>query len=78
MGDRMYRGQFVQQATIGLGLAAAGGSLAWWAFAPAGLSAEERNTWDQLDFFYKHALGYAIETATAHKYCTRLRIRPSV
>jgi pimeloyl-ACP methyl ester carboxylesterase len=28
---------------------------------PAGLSAEERNAWDQLDFFYKHGLGYAQE-----------------
>jgi pimeloyl-ACP methyl ester carboxylesterase len=31
--------------------------------APAGLSAEERHAWDQLDFFYKHGLGYAIEMA---------------
>jgi pimeloyl-ACP methyl ester carboxylesterase len=29
--------------------------------APAGLSAEERNAWDQLDFFYKKGLGYANE-----------------
>jgi pimeloyl-ACP methyl ester carboxylesterase len=29
--------------------------------APAGLSAEERHAWDQLDFFYAHGLGYAIE-----------------
>ena len=29
--------------------------------APAGLSAEERNAWDQLDFFYKKGLGYATE-----------------
>jgi pimeloyl-ACP methyl ester carboxylesterase len=28
---------------------------------PAGLSADERHAWDQLDFFYKHGLGYAIE-----------------
>ena len=28
---------------------------------PAGLSADERNAYDQLDFFYKHGLGYAIE-----------------
>jgi pimeloyl-ACP methyl ester carboxylesterase len=28
---------------------------------PAGLSADERNAWDQLDFFYKHGLGYAQE-----------------
>ena len=29
--------------------------------APAGLSAEEQGAWDQLDFFYKHGLGYAQE-----------------
>ncbi len=28
---------------------------------PSGLSDEERNAWDQLDFFYKHGLGYANE-----------------
>jgi pimeloyl-ACP methyl ester carboxylesterase len=28
---------------------------------PAGLSAEERHAWDQLDFFYKKGLGYALE-----------------
>jgi pimeloyl-ACP methyl ester carboxylesterase len=28
---------------------------------PSGLSAEEKNAWDQLDFFYKHGLGYAQE-----------------
>ena len=28
---------------------------------PAGLSADERNAWDQLDFFSKHGLGYAQE-----------------
>ena len=28
---------------------------------PAGLTAEERHAWDQLDFFYKKGLGYAIE-----------------
>ena len=27
--------------------------------APAGLSAEERNAWEQPDFFYKKGLGYA-------------------
>jgi pimeloyl-ACP methyl ester carboxylesterase len=31
--------------------------------APAGLSAEERHAWDQLDFFFKHGLGYALEMA---------------
>lgn len=31
--------------------------------APAGLSAEERHAYDQLDFFYKHGLGYALEMA---------------
>jgi pimeloyl-ACP methyl ester carboxylesterase len=30
---------------------------------PAGLSAEERHAYDQLDFFYKKGLGYAIEMA---------------
>lgn len=30
---------------------------------PAGLSAEERGAWDQLDFFYKNGLGYAQEMA---------------
>jgi len=29
--------------------------------APAGLSTDERHAFDQLDFFYKHGLGYAIE-----------------
>jgi pimeloyl-ACP methyl ester carboxylesterase len=29
--------------------------------APSGLSAEEKGAWDQLDFFYKHGLGYAQE-----------------
>ena len=29
--------------------------------SPLGLSAEERHAWDQLDFFYKKGLGYAIE-----------------
>ena len=28
---------------------------------PAGLSPEELNAWNQLDFFYKHGLGYALE-----------------
>ena len=30
---------------------------------PAGLSPEEKGAWDQLDFFYKHGLGYAQEMA---------------
>jgi pimeloyl-ACP methyl ester carboxylesterase len=30
---------------------------------PANLSAEEKAAWDQLDFFYKHGLGYAQEMA---------------
>jgi pimeloyl-ACP methyl ester carboxylesterase len=29
--------------------------------APSGLSPEEKNAWDQLDFFYKKGLGYANE-----------------
>ena len=28
---------------------------------PAGLSPDEKHAWDQLDFFYKNGLGYAIE-----------------
>lgn len=31
--------------------------------APAGLSADEKNAFDQLDDFYKHGLGYALEMA---------------
>jgi pimeloyl-ACP methyl ester carboxylesterase len=31
--------------------------------APSGLSADERHAYDQLDFFYKHGLGYAGEMA---------------
>jgi pimeloyl-ACP methyl ester carboxylesterase len=31
--------------------------------APSGLSADERHAFDQLDFFYKHGLGYAQEMA---------------
>jgi len=30
---------------------------------PAGLSPDERRAWDQLDYFYKHGLGYAQEMA---------------
>src|SRR5256885_13849144 len=30
---------------------------------PSGLSADEKRAWDQLDFFYKHGLGYAQEMA---------------
>jgi pimeloyl-ACP methyl ester carboxylesterase len=30
---------------------------------PTGLSAEEKSAWDQLDYFYKHGLGYAQEMA---------------
>ena len=31
--------------------------------APSGLSADEKHAYDQLDFFYKHGLGYAQEMA---------------
>jgi len=31
--------------------------------APVGLSSDERRAWDQLDFFYKHGVGYATEMA---------------
>jgi pimeloyl-ACP methyl ester carboxylesterase len=30
---------------------------------PSGLSADEKTAWEQLDFFYKHGLGYAQEMA---------------
>jgi len=30
---------------------------------PSGLSTDERRAWEQLDFFYKHGLGYAQEMA---------------
>src|SRR5438876_9990340 len=30
---------------------------------PSALSADEKGAWDQLDFFYKHGLGYAQEMA---------------
>ena len=36
-------------------------ALAFGSPPPAGLSADERRAWDQLDFFYKHGLGYASE-----------------
>jgi pimeloyl-ACP methyl ester carboxylesterase len=38
-------------------------ALAFHEAPPAGLTAEERNAWDQLDFFYKKGLGYALEMA---------------
>ena len=44
---------------------------------PAGLSADEKHAWDQLDFFYKHGLGYARRWRTARRRCTRSRIRRS-
>jgi pimeloyl-ACP methyl ester carboxylesterase len=31
--------------------------------APAGMSTDEKNAYEQLDFFYKHGLGYALEMA---------------
>jgi pimeloyl-ACP methyl ester carboxylesterase len=31
--------------------------------APSGLSGDEKRAWEQLDFFYKHGLGYASEMA---------------
>jgi len=31
--------------------------------APSGLSPDEKHAWDQLDYFYKHGLGYANEMA---------------
>jgi pimeloyl-ACP methyl ester carboxylesterase len=47
-------------ATIPADIATA---LAAGAPAPAGLSADEQSAWDQLDYFYKHGLGYASEMA---------------
>ena len=40
---------------------------------PADLTAEERNAWNQLDFFYKKGLGYAIEMTNRPQtlYATR-------
>jgi hypothetical protein len=35
MRDRIARRRFLQQMTLGLGVSAVGGSLAWWATAPA-------------------------------------------
>jgi hypothetical protein len=50
---------------------------------PAGLSPDEKSAWDQLDFFYKHGVGYADEMANrpgeawieylACSLCTSLR-----
>ncbi len=45
--------------------------------APAGLSPDEANAYAQLDFFYKHGLGYAQERRTARRPSTRWRIRRS-
>jgi pimeloyl-ACP methyl ester carboxylesterase len=36
-------------------------ALKYGAPAPAGLSPDERHAYEQLDFFYKHGLGYAVE-----------------
>jgi pimeloyl-ACP methyl ester carboxylesterase len=38
-------------------------ALAFHEAPPADLTAEERNAWSQLDFFYKKGLGYALEMA---------------
>ncbi len=45
--------------------------------APAGLSADEKHAYDQLDFFYKHGLGYARRWRTARRRCTGSGIRRS-
>jgi pimeloyl-ACP methyl ester carboxylesterase len=39
-------------------------ALAFHEAPPADLTAEERNAWNQLDFFYKKGLGYALEMAS--------------
>jgi pimeloyl-ACP methyl ester carboxylesterase len=44
--------------------------------APAGLSAEERNAWNQLDFFYKKGLGYADEMSLRPQTLTGLTDSP--
>ena len=38
-------------------------SACWWRVIqpPTGLSSDEKHAWDQLDFFFKNGLGYAIE-----------------
>jgi hypothetical protein len=36
MNKRMHRRRFLKQATIGLGVAVVGGSVAWWVSTPAG------------------------------------------
>ena len=41
---------------------------------PSSLSADEKRAWDQLDFFYKHGLGYARRWRTVRKRSMRLRI----
>jgi pimeloyl-ACP methyl ester carboxylesterase len=38
-------------------------ALAFHEAPPADLTAEDRNAWNQLDFFYKKGLGYALEMA---------------
>ena len=45
--------------------------------APPGLSADEKHAYEQLDFFYKHGLGYAKEMANRPQTLYGLRIRPS-
>ncbi|MDR3575289.1 MAG: epoxide hydrolase [Anaerolineaceae bacterium] len=40
-----------------------GKALQFGAPPPSGLSPDEKHAWDQLDFFYKHGLGYASEMA---------------
>ena len=40
--------------------------------APAGLSPEEQHAFDQLDDFYKHGLGYALEMANRHGIPNRM------
>ena len=41
---------------------------------PTGLSADEQHAWDQLDFFYKKGLGYAIEMSNRPQTLYALRI----
>jgi pimeloyl-ACP methyl ester carboxylesterase len=45
--------------------------------APAGLSADEQNAWNQLDFFYKKGLGYANEMSRTPRTVPFCRSRRS-
>jgi len=46
--------------------------------APSGLSAEEKNAFDQLDFFFKRDVAYALEWAPVPRRCTELQAYPNL